>query len=67
MDAAGNLTHARQIPTATANQWISQAPVNSLLVQIKAERKKRISDKESADRRKGPAIPETQSENSALS
>ena len=57
MDAAGNLAHARQIPITTANQWISQAPVNSVLVQIKAESKMRISDKESKDLKQGPDIP----------
>jgi len=40
VDEAGDLAHAMQIPVTTANQWISQAPVSSLLVQNKAESKR---------------------------
>ena len=38
-DEAGDLAHAMQIPVTTANQWISQAPVDSLLVQAESESK----------------------------
>ena len=41
-DEAGDLAHAVQIPVTTANQWISQAPVNSLLVQAESESKRAI-------------------------
>ena len=34
------LAHAVQIPITIANQWISQAPVRSLLVQAKANNKR---------------------------
>ena len=40
IDEAGDLAHAMQIPVTTANQWISQAPVSSLLVQAKANNKR---------------------------
>jgi len=41
-DEAGDLAHAMQIPVTTANQWISQAPVTSLLDQAEAESKRAI-------------------------
>ena len=40
VDEAGDLAHAMQISVNTSNQWISQAPVTSLLVQAKAENKR---------------------------
>ena len=42
MDAARNLTHASKAPTTTVNQSISQAPVYSLVIQIKTECKRLI-------------------------
>ena len=39
INEAGDLAHAMQIPVTTANQWISQAPVNALLVQAEPESK----------------------------
>ena len=58
MDEAGNLAHASKGSTTTANQSISQAPINSLPVQIKAASKRRIRDKEPNDLKKAPAMPE---------
>ena len=42
IDVAGDRAHAMQTPIADANQWISQAPVTSLLVQTEAESKRVI-------------------------